>query len=579
MNALPLVIGVAAPSDPGESGPVHEAVMAFFAEFSRLSPHTPLRLLSCLGDKGDRRVAEIAESVGHGAKVEFVDRPPASAVEAARHCHLLLAVWDGNDHGQADGVAALIRYKLEGVPNEDKAEWTALDSPDAGPVYDVRPPRPGSAAALCEKRYPPPPDADFEAGRSDPALLKESENAYKAILGCVDNFNRDVADVLPSLENVRLVGRDSLLLDDEDRKKPADEQRRLAEEREKGLPPAARAALGQFTAADALALHFQKRAHWAFRALFASALLAMVVYEVYAHSIHDFESKYHAWGPGVYLALWALALGLWWFFVRRTDYQNRRQDYRALAEGLRVQFFWRVAGLPDAAEDHYLRKQRSELEWIRYALRTWNAFGSEGADAAEPAGAVERIGHVARCWARSEHQWFRKSARRERGRHLGWRGAGDALFVLNLAGAAILFVVLLVFIGRFSAHSLSEKKPSPAAKVPAEALSEPAKPAQEEGPLLKVEHWWVIGLGLTVVVAALCIGYTERLAHAQHGKQYQTMTVLFGRASAALEKVLRTTAGPGPGRADLRELGREALAENADWLLMHRERPLEVPRP
>ena len=191
------------------------------------------------------------------------------------------------------------------------------------------------------------------------------------------------------------------------------------------------------------------------------------------------------------------------------------------AEALRVQFFWRVAGLPDAAEDHYLRKQRSELEWIRYALHTWNAFGSEGADAAGTAGAVERIGFVARCWVRGQHQWFRKSARRERGRHLGWHGTSDALFILNLAGAFILFVVLLILLGRLAAL------PNPGDEH-----------SRQTEWLMAVEHWWVVGLGLTVVVAALCIGYTERLAHAQHGKQYQTMSVLFGRASAALKGAL-----------------------------------------
>lgn len=578
MNTLPLVIGVAATLDPGESGPVRDAVKAFFAELSRLSPHTPFRLLSCLGDKGDRRVAEIAESVGHGAKVEFDDRRPLSAAEAARHCHLLLAVWEGGENGSADGVAGLIRCKLEGAPNEGKAEWTPLDSPEVGPVYDVRPPRPPDAAALCAKRYPPPPDADAEPERSDPALrMREAERAYKAILGCVDTFNRDVAEVLPSLENVRLDSRDSLLLEDEERTKPPDEQRRLAEERERELPPAARTALGHFAATDALALYFQKRVHWVFRASFASALLAMIVFEVYAHSIHDFDPKYHPWGTGAYLALWALSLGLLWFFVRCVDYQNRRQDYRALAEALRVQFFWRVAGLPDAAEDHYLRKQRSELEWIRYALHTWNAFGSEGADAA---GAVERIGFVARCWVRGQHQWFRKSARRERGRHLGWHWTSDALFILNLAGAAALFVVLLILLGRLSAGQASEPNPSGATGLSSTtAPPGEAEPSREEQ-LLRVEHWWVIGLGLAVVVAALCIGYTERLAHAQHGKQYQTMSILFGRASAALKGAL---AARPPDLAQaaliLRELGKEALAENADWLLMHRERPLEAPRP
>ena len=56
---------------------------------------------------------------------------------------------------------------------------------------------------------------------------------------------------------------------------------------------------------------------------------------------------------------------------KEQDYQNKHQDYRALAEALRIQFFWQVADLPDAVVDHYLRKQRGALEWIRSALRSW----------------------------------------------------------------------------------------------------------------------------------------------------------------------------------------------------------------
>lgn len=41
---------------------------------------------------------------------------------------------------------------------------------------------------------------------------------------------------------------------------------------------------------------------------------------------------------------------------------------RALAESLRVQFFWRLAGLPYTVSDHYLRTMRSELDWTRQAV-------------------------------------------------------------------------------------------------------------------------------------------------------------------------------------------------------------------
>jgi hypothetical protein len=37
---------------------------------------------------------------------------------------------------------------------------------------------------------------------------------------------------------------------------------------------------------------------------------------------------------------------------------------------LRIQFFWRLAGLNDCVADHYLGRHRWELEWIRNACRS-----------------------------------------------------------------------------------------------------------------------------------------------------------------------------------------------------------------
>jgi len=48
--------------------------------------------------------------------------------------------------------------------------------------------------------------------------------------------------------------------------------------------------------------------------------------------------------------------------------RGRRVDFVA-DEGLRVQLFWNLAGLSDEVADHYLRQQRTELEWIRNAIR------------------------------------------------------------------------------------------------------------------------------------------------------------------------------------------------------------------
>jgi hypothetical protein len=54
------------------------------------------------------------------------------------------------------------------------------------------------------------------------------------------------------------------------------------------------------------------------------------------------------------------------------------------------------------------------------------------------------------------------------------------------------------------------------------------------------------------------------------------MSELFDIAENRLEVLLREHQHE-EARALLRELGAEALEENGDWVLLHRERPLEVP--
>ena len=60
--------------------------------------------------------------------------------------------------------------------------------------------------------------------------------------------------------------------------------------------------------------------------------------------------------------------------AHRQDWHRKYIDYRALAEGLRVQTFWRRAGLtitgdPEFAHDNFMQKQDVELGWIRNVMR------------------------------------------------------------------------------------------------------------------------------------------------------------------------------------------------------------------
>ncbi len=58
----------------------------------------------------------------------------------------------------------------------------------------------------------------------------------------------------------------------------------------------------------------------------------------------------------------------------RGSWQRKYLDYRTLAEGLRVQFYWAAAGVTSGsvskfAHDNFLQMQDTELGWIRNVMR------------------------------------------------------------------------------------------------------------------------------------------------------------------------------------------------------------------
>jgi Flp pilus assembly protein TadB len=84
-------------------------------------------------------------------------------------------------------------------------------------------------------------------------------------------------------------------------------------------------------------------------------------------------------------------------------------------------------------------------------------------------------------------------------------------------------------------------------------------------------------MSLALVFAALRDGYTTRMAYSEQIKRYQQMGYLFRLASHHLKAALKA-GRPQEAEHVIRELGKEALEENGDWVLLHRTRPISVPR-
>jgi hypothetical protein len=101
------------------------------------------------------------------------------------------------------------------------------------------------------------------------------------------------------------------------------------------------------------------------------------------------------------------------------------------------------------------------------------------------------------------------------------------------------------------------------------------------------QNWWIIFTGTLLLGGALCVAWAERNFYAEEARQYRAMGELFVCADRRLENLIARyekapTTGPAAGRIlfeihdILHQLGCEALDENAEWLIQHRARPLEM---
>jgi hypothetical protein len=222
-------------------------------------------------------------------------------------------------------------------------------------------------------------------------------------------------------------------------------------------------------------------------------------------------------------------------------YHGKYLDYRALAEGMRVQFFWVLVGLKKPVADYYLRKQRSELDWIRRAIRVWT-LSMEFQEAPRKTAVVSRdqLRLVLEQWVTGQRRYFANAAKRHQ-KWLTWQKRFVRLF----------FVISVVLTATQTAIQIYKR--------------------DDEG----VEEL-VFSMGLALVIAGLLAGYGERRALAEQIRQYAQMASIFDNAERRLKELL-DKGERAPAIELLEELGKEALGENGDWVILHRERAVEVP--
>lgn len=556
----PLVIGVTSHRNipAREIALIRQRVREFFAQLQSDFPHTPLVVISALAEGGDRLAAE--EALHCGADLiaplplsrdlymsDFADAAsrasfdalckqahvielplmpgdtPAAVAKAgvardrqyaqagvfiARHCHLLLAIWDGKDSDRLGGTAQVVNYYLHGImpgliERRHSARRWLFGYGDERPVCHL----------VCSRDRPGgEPSEPLQAGQilwrtpiavsAPDAPLPERLRDGFAEAG---QFNQDAARYHAQIDAA-----------------PADPV-------EHGTPPTL-AAL--FRAADWLAIHFQRRVLLAMRVSYTVAALMGIAFAVY-DNLTDTDAFIY-----VFLVLFACGVAIS-ATARRRDWHRKYLDYRALAEGLRVQGYWRRAGIsltgdPEFAQDSLQQKQDIALDWVRNAMRSADLIRAPDA----PDRRAADLRAVIDEWIGGKDSgqlgyYSRKAEQRERDYRLTERIGSISLY----AGIAIS-VVLAALAFRLSADAKNEL---------------------------------IVLMAVFSVFGAVREAYAYRKADKELIKQYRFMRRLFSDTNNALQGAH----DDGDRREILRALGEAALAEHAEWAMMHRQRPLE----
>ena len=488
---------------------VSEYERDFESEASRQEFHSLLEAAEVieLGDVAD------AEVLIPGPERD--DRYAAAGAFIATHCQVLAALWDGKDSGRLGGTSDIVEFRITGRRPGARAREVGpedlLADNENDLVYHV----------ACSRRQAPGSVATgLQAGQvswvtDDPDTPRTSALPahYRDIFQHMEAFNRDWRAHREAIARER----SSLL-----------EGRRF--------PPAVRHVDSVFGIADWLANLYQRRVTGSLRLLYTVAALMGLAFVLYSDL---YPARPMLW---IFLALFAVGV----YLHRRAErgaWHRRYLDYRALAEGLRVQVYWSMAGLSSPgggrfAHDNFLQKQDVELSWIRHVMRTAALKSDAEGGGGDPGQAPDGVEFAVREWigtkASGQIAYFaRRALERSRRNLLTERLGRLALW----AGIAVAFALAAL-----------------ASVLP--------------------EAWHDILLftvGALTLVAAIREAYAFRKADKELVKQYRFMHRIFVNARRRLD----VAESDAERRSVLRALGDAALDEHAEWILMHRERPLE----
>jgi hypothetical protein len=451
-----------------------------------------------------------------------------AALLVASYSTLLIAIWDGVPTPHLAGTARVLDFRRRGVSTpSEQAEFAPSDlllsAHDNDLVYEIRCARSSTAAAGS---VPPVAALGFLGGVVEATSDRNAiPQALQTLLRCTADFNRDVEKYAGQISR---------------------EGRKLTIPSPYPVPPTLSLVDRLFMQADWLGGHFRHaftrtlKIRYGLWAAMAFLLLAFKKMSTGYLGLATIISVLGIFGAGAILAAWA----------HRRAWHRKCLDYRALAEALRVDYYWEIAGVRrsfagEFAHESFLQKQDIELEWIRAAMRVVSLRIALRPSKPSQAG----FAHAYAAWIGDEDPVNGSGqllyySQRSRELH-------DKIHRYETIDRYLLLFGLLLAV-TFAASIVLE-------------LNGLRFLAESPRNLLL----WA--LALLTVYAAIFEIYLGEKADRSLVRQYRYMHWLFRLAANELKSPRRES----DKLEILRSLGHACLAENAQWILAHRGKRIE----
>lgn len=494
----------------------------------------------------------------------------ALGVYLLQHCHMLLALWDGQGAAGAGGTAQVTYSWLSGTWQPQDAHDTQSFVPDGAsgrPCIHIQVNRQGHSPA-----YGTPGNA---------VLLRPEGMSHAKALAFMDSMcSRLRAYPAPSSASAQ---SDPLYGGTLTEPVPTD-------------------AVDDFThalyeAVNVRAVYYAGKLRSQICQITWGGFVALLCFHAYRHGL--------SWGLPMSAVLSAL-LAYGFCVAKWGDWAKRHLTYRAYAEALRIQSYWRLCGIPATVTQEMLRPQAqdwaAEVHWL--AMDT--ACVALAADATQtlftPQELSQRQKAAQAAWLHGQHRYFVQKARANRHENKKYQRWITSMFVLG--GVLLLNVKVL----SLSKSTLSTNTadwlqwPSLLVLLGVAALSSFSylvtqlgllNVAQKAGVFFSVYVLptvilWLMGhvpmstevaeylttiYGILLTGAAAAGGYAHMNAFQANTVRYTQYSYLYQNALMQLQR----TDSPTLQHNILLRLGKKSLAENAIWYRQHIERPLRLP--